>query len=1121
MFEKFASTNIVLFDGAMGSSIQKKEIPEKVWDNKSGCNEFLNISAPEIILDIHKKYFQAGANIAVANTFGAIRSVLAEYGLADKVVEINQKAVEIAREAAKGVHNAFISLSIGPGTKLASLGHTTYDALFDQYLEQASCVDVDLYNIETAQDLLQMRAAINACREANKIKGKDAPVIVSFTVEQNNALLTGSDVAAVASVMRRLNISALGLNCAMGPDLMEKPLADLSALWSGNLYLSPNAGLPESVDGKTVYPMDANHFAAIMENLLEKYPLKMIGGCCGTDDTHIAALRKIIDNSAPRLLNDKNRKSVYIYKGSASSLYSETSLTQTPPPAMIGERANATGSKLFREMLLNGDIDGMVALCKQQEDEGAHFIDLSTAYAGRKEIDDYITLVPLLNGALTAPIVIDSTDTETALASLKLYSGKPIINSVNFEDGGAKLRKMFDIIKSHPACMVALTIDEEGMAQKADKKFQIAKRIYDAWTKEYGFPAEDLLIDALTFSIGSGEESLRSAAMETLDAIKRIKAELPGVKTTLGLSNVSFGLAANSRPVLNSVFLDYAVKAGLDTAIVHASKLTPVASLSKKDVQVCCDLIFMKDDSLQNFIEHFSGFKTETIQEDKTLPPIEALPQKIMRGDKSGMVEIIDEILKTKTPDEIINSILFPAMQKVGDLFGEGKMLLPFVLKSAETMKAAVSILEPKMAKSAGSPKGTVVIATVQGDVHDIGKNLADIIMTNNGFKVHNLGIKVPVADIIKKAVEVNADAIGMSGLLVKSTLVMKDNIEEISKNLPGVKVMLGGAALTNKFVNESCAPIMPGKIFYCTDAFANIGAMDGSKAPAQMTEYKIDNNLMLTQEEIDGAAIKFEKAHIPTPPFFGVKVAENIKIEEVLPYMDKRSLFSTAWGYKQKNMTDSEYRSLLNDTVNKEYEELVKKVTECSAATPKAIYGYFKARSLGDVVEIYGESGEKPVQIFKFPKRKQSPRYSLAGYISDDLNRLDVVPMQIVTLGDAPVNYCGKMFKGDNYKDYYMAHGFFTALTEALAELVHAKIRKELRIDAGDAKTMDGVLAGGYRSRRYSFGYPLAPDTEYNKSLAELLKSERIGVEVNDLFQMTPEYSTSAFILHHPKASY
>lgn len=605
-FRKFADNNIVVFDGAMGTSIQKVNIPDSVWQGKNGCNEFLNIASPETIYNIHKNYFDAGANVAVTNTFGAIASVLAEYGLEDKVVEINKAGVRLAREASNGKENTFVSLSMGPGTKLASLGHTTYESLYNQYLQQAECVDVDLYNIETAQDIIQLKAAVNACVEANRRKGQNTPILVSFTVENTYTLLTGSDISAVSAVMNGLPIYALGLNCAMGPDMLEPALDKLSKIWNGKIYISPNAGMPETVDGKTVYPMDAVKFTNIMNNLLDKYPLSMVGGCCGTDNSHIKLLA---ETSKGKKLPPQNN---IAYNGEASSLFTAVSLEQNPKPAIIGERANATGSKAFRDLLLSDDYDGMVQVCKTQEEDGAHFIDLSTAYAGRNEIDDYKKIVPLLNSALTAPLVIDSTDPKTVKASLELYSGKPIINSINFEDGGKKLHEMLEIVKQHPACMVALTIDESGMAQTADKKFEVAKRLYDVWTNDYGFPPEDLIIDTLTFSIGSGDETLVNAGVETLNAIKRIKQELKGVKTTLGVSNVSFGLSPASRPILNSVFLHEAVKAGLDTAIVHASKLTHISNLSKKDIDCCLNLIYAKENALPEFIEHFINAKDQT-----------------------------------------------------------------------------------------------------------------------------------------------------------------------------------------------------------------------------------------------------------------------------------------------------------------------------------------------------------------------------------------------------------------------------------------------------------------------------------------------------------------------------
>lgn len=1115
--KEFAKDNIVIFDGAMGTSIQQVNINEDIWQGKNGCNEFLCLVAPDIIYNIHKGYFDAGANVAVTNTFGAISSVLSEYGLEDKVKEINRAAVDIARKATQNKENTFISLSMGPGTKLASLGHTTYNDLYEQYLEQAECVDVDLYNIETAQDILQLKAAVNACNEANRRKNVDTPILVSFTVENTYTLLTGSDISAVATVMGSMGIFALGLNCAMGPDMMEPAISTLSNIWAGNVYISPNAGMPETINGKTVYPMDDKKFTSTIKNLMDKYPISLVGGCCGTNKSHIKMLSDMAKN------RELPKRENIIYNGEASSLFTSVSLEQAPKPAMIGERANATGSKAFRDKLLNDDVDGMVSICKNQEDT-AHFIDLSLAYTGRKEIEDYKKIVPVLNSLLIKPLVIDSTDPDVIKASLERYSGKPIINSINFEDGGIKLHKILSIVKNHPACMVALTIDEEGMAQTSDKKFQIASRLYDTWVNEYKFKAEDLIIDTLTFSIGSGDTTLTSAAIETLNAIKMIKANLKGVKTTLGVSNISFGLSVASRQVLNSVFLDEAVKSGLDTAIVHSSKLTPIANISESDLKVCLDLIYAKDNALPKFIEHFAKTtieNKETIRED--LPDIEKLPLKIIKGDKTELENIILSLLKDNKAESIINNILFPAMQQVGDMFGSGKMLLPFVLKSAETMKKAVSILEPYLEKNEGASKGNIILATVAGDVHDIGKNLVDIIMSNNGFHVHNLGIKVPVTEMIQKAIEVNATAIGMSGLLVKSTLIMKENIEEIAKELPNIKIMLGGAALTNKFVNESCANIMPGNIFYCKDAFDNIAVMEGSKRAAENINVKEEHVMDIEEvkeKKEERANIKqLDKESIPKPPFFGIKTI-TVNINDIYQYLNKNFLFSNIWGYKKKDLSDADYDILINKTVIPELKNLFRDIKEKKATKPKAIYGYFKCRKVCNSIEVYSNEGAL-IHTFNFPYSKSSPKYSLSDFITSSSEYYDILPMQIVTLGQEPALYCAELFKKHDYKNYYMAHGLFTELTEAFAEYTHRIIRQELNILDKDNDSPDMAVAGKYRSKRFSFGYPLCPDTENNLIVANILQSEKIGVTISQSHQMQPEYSTSAFIIHHPNIKY
>ncbi len=1102
MFREFINkNNVIIFDGAMGTSIQSADVEDKYWEGKNGCNEYLSVTYPELVEEIHRNYFMAGANVAVTNTFGAMASVLAEYGLEDRVAEINKAAVECAKRAKEGIDNTFISLSVGPGTKLATLGHTTYSALYDQYVEQISSVinDIDAVNIETCQDLLQVKAAVNAARDVADKAGKDLVINMSVTIEENGTLLTGTDISAVAALARGLNVDILGFNCAFGPDFMEKPISQLAKLWGGNLYLSANAGMPETVNGKTVYPMSADKFSEIVTNIVERYNVNIVGGCCGTTQEHI---KKIA-----RLKNTTVTKNTYDYKGEASSLYTSTQLIQEPAPALIGERANATGSKAFREVLLAEDYDKVVAICAQQEDEGAHFIDLSTAYAGRSEIEDYNKIVPMLNTSLRAPIVIDTTDTECIKSSLEKYAGKPIVNSINFEDGGAKLHNILKTVKAHPACVVALTIDEKGMAQTADTKYNIAKRIYDVWVNEYKFSPEDLIFDTLTFSVGSGDETLKTAAIETIDAIKLIKQNLKGAKTVLGVSNVSFGLSAKSRPILNSVFLGEAVKAGLDMAIVHASKLTSVSALDKADIDACMNLIYNKGDALTEFINHFENFEVSATKEDlSALTPSERLRNKIIKGDKSDMNALIDEVIKEIKAEDILNDILFPAMAHVGELFGSGKMLLPFVLQSAETMKTAVAILEPKFEKASGEKAGKVVIATVAGDVHDIGKNLVDIMMSNNGYEIHNLGIKVPVEDMIAKAREVNADAIGMSGLLVKSTHIMRDNIEKISKELPDVKIMLGGAALTAKFVEESCVPLMPGKVFHCRDAFDNIKVMKGDMLASQSRDKLVIDMMEEAIENQDINPIEREK-NIPEKPFSGVKVLSNINVNDVFKYIDKKSLFSNAWGYKPKDGNMDEYDSMIKKVAEPEFRSLKESIIQANVVDAKVVYGYFNVRRAYRTLEVYGE-GEYPKNVISFPKRRAKPHNTIADYFIGDEGEFDILPIQIVTLGDKCADYCKKLFKAGNFKDYFMVHGMFTELTEALAEYMHARIRRELKID-------------NQRGTRYSFGYPLAPDLEYNEVIAKLLSADKIGVEVSEIYEMVPEYTTSAFIVHHSKASY
>jgi len=1114
MFKNYAKDRIILFDGAMGTSIQNFEIGEDIWQGNSGCSEWLNTAAPEIIQEIHEQYFRAGADVVETNTFGGTELVMSEYGLEDRTYELNLKGAQIARAAADK-YGKFIAGSMGPGTRLPSLGQISYEDLYTMYRSQAEALlegGVDLFIIETCQDLLQIKSALNAVIDVKTSKNSEAPVMVSVTVEQNGTMLMGSDITAVAALLKCYPIYSLGFNCSTGPDLMHHPLSMLAENYKGMISCIPNAGLPENKGGKMVYSMTPERLGEIVDGLVKELPIGVIGGCCGTTPEHIAALRPVADRNKPKQPEKDT------YTGEASSLYMSTSIVQSPAPALIGERANANGSKAFRELLLAEDFEGMLAVAKEQEETGAHFIDACVAYAGRNEMEDMTRFIHMLNKTLTAPVVIDSTEPDVIEKSLENYAGKPVINSINFEDGGAKMHRILKAVKKHPAAVIALTIDEEGMAMTAERKFAIAESIYKVFTEEYELNPNDLIFDPLTFSIGSGDKTLVDAAIQTNEAIKMIKDRLPGAKTVLGLSNISFGLSKESRPVLNSVFLHQAVEQGLDMAIVHASKVMPEASLSEEDKKHCYDLLAGKDGALSAFIEYFNKKEGVVEQEEKTnLPPDEMLKNLIKKGRKSGLDETLKELMQTMKPIDIINNIMLGTMKEIGVLFGAGKMLLPFVLQSAETMKAAVSLLEPHMEKKDSDTRGRVVLATVQGDVHDIGKNLVDIILSNNGYEVHNLGIKVPVEDMIKKALEVKADAIGMSGLLVKSTNIMRDNIEEMKRQGVDTKILLGGAALTEKFVNNDCMPIMPGMVSYCKDAFDAIKVLGGESSDAQAPEKTYGEFKMKPQK-----VRKPELETVPTPPFIGEKVITDINLDDVLTYMNKLVLFNNRWGYSSKGMSDTEHNKLIKDTVIPEYEKTVQKLKESDILQMGIKYGYYYCNSDGEDLIIYKGETDEELTRFSFPRQNIKDGVCIADYFHPVSSGVkDVTAFHIVTVGNKAAEYCKKLFDNNEYKKYYQFHGFFTELAEAMAEYCHKNIRAELGTDGSDAKTPHGIISLKYAGRRYSFGYPACPDLAQNTQLDSFFDFSDIDVSVTENHEMVSEYSTCAIVVYNSTADY
>jgi len=1113
MFNEYAKDRIILFDGAMGTSIQNFEITEEIWQGYNGCSEWLNFAAPDIVQQIHEQYFEAGADVVETNTFGGTELVMSEYDLQDRTYELNLLGAQIARRAADK-YGKFAAGSIGPGTKLPSLGQISYDDLYTMYYSQAKALlegGVDLFIIETCQDLLQIKSAVNAVLDVKTEEKSDAPVMVSITVEQNGTMLMGTDIPAAVTLLREYPLFSIGLNCSTGPDLMHNPLHNLAENYNGRISCIPNAGLPENKGGQMVYAMTPDIVAGIVEGLVKEFPIGVLGGCCGTTPEHIKALRPIVDKYKPNKPNAKK------YAGEASSLYITTPLMQSPAPALIGERANANGSKAFRELLLAEDFEGMLAVAKEQEETGAHFIDACVAYAGQNENADMAKFMHLLNKTLTAPVVIDSTEPDVIETALKSCAGKPVINSINFEDGGEKLHRILRAVKKHPAAVIALTIDETGMAMTTEKKFEIAERIYKVFTEEYGLNPNDLIFDPLTFSIGSGDTTLVDAAIQTNNAIKMIKDKLTGAKTVLGLSNISFGLSKESRPVLNSVFLHEAVEHGLDMAIVHASKVIPVAMLDEADVKFCKDLLAGKDGALSTFIEHFSKKEGIVQQEEKTdLPPDEMLKNLIKKGRKAGMEEVLAALMEQMKPIDIINNIMLDTMKEIGELFGAGKMLLPFVLQSAEAMKAAVTILEPNMEKSDTDTRGRVVLATVKGDVHDIGKNLVDIILSNNGYEVHNLGIKISVEDMISKAVEINADAIGMSGLLVKSTNIMKDNIDEMNRQGVHKKILLGGAALTEKFVTNDCMPLMPGMVSYCRDAFDALKVLSGESNGSAAPE-KTYADRTATPKAVKEPVLETP----PTTPFLGVKSLENIDIDSILEYMNKLALFSHRWGYSKKGMADFEYEKLLKETIIPEFNDTVAEIKEKGLLDMGIRYGYFQCNSDGEQLVVYNEDGSELTR-FDFPRQNIENGVSLSDYFHPVSSGVkDIVAFHIVTAGQKPAEYCQQLFKNNEYKKYYQFHGFFTEFAEAMAEYTHKMIRKEIGTDGKDAKTAHGIISLGYAGRRYSFGYPSCPDLAQNTQLDSIIDFSQIGVSVTENHEMVSEYTTCAIIVYNGSAEY
>ncbi len=1132
---------VFVLDGAMGTNLQKLYLNPNDFRGKDGCNEYLILTKPDAVRSVHKSFFEAGCDAVETNTFGANRIVLGEYDLAPLAYELNKKGAELAKELAVDYstpdHPRYVFGSVGPGTKLPSLGHVSFDELRSVLKEQIfGLIDggSDALLFETCQDLLQAKCSVVAaleCFEERKIK---LPLLVQVTFESTGTMLLGTEMPAVITTLEMFPVDVLGMNCATGPKEMSDHLRNLCE--NSNRFISalPNAGLPENVGGMAHYHLTPTELADYHERFVKEFGVSIVGGCCGTTPEHLKA---VVD----RVRKLKPKKRSPYHEAASSSLYSSTTYRQEPAPLLIGEQTNANGSKKFKQVLEREDYEGLVSIAREAIKEGSHLVDLCVAYVGRNEIKDMIETISRYNQHVTVPIMIDSTEAPVIEEALKHVAGKSIINSINLEDGEERMAKVCPLACKYGAGLVALTIDEQGMAKTRDKKLAIAKRIYDLALNKYGIKAEDLFFDTLTFTLGSGDEEFRNAGIETIEAIRLIKKELPGVRTILGVSNISFGLDAHSRHVLNSVFLHEAVQAGLDAAIVHAKKIMPIFKISKEEYELSKNLIYNQrtgdQDPLHAFIAYFEKIKgTEIIKEvrksDQTIE--EALKNRIIDGNKEGLPEDLTLALKTYKPLEIINTFLLDGMKVVGELFGAGKMQLPFVLQSAEVMKKAVAFLEPFMEKIEGSEKGKIVLATVKGDVHDIGKNLVDIILTNNGYKVYNLGIKQPIDSILKVAEEVKPDAIGLSGLLVKSTLIMKEDLEEMNRRGIALPVICGGAALTRKYVEDDLAGLYHGDVYYGQDAFAGLRIMDELKNPnreAKITKTgqargkKMETSSDVTPSHsaspVSPTPIQYNVS-TPKVPFLGYRILKNIRMEEVFPYINKTALFRAQWQFKRQDMLVSDYDRLIREKVEPLFHEMCRKTIREKIFDPRVIYGYYPCYSEGNLLTVLDADGRNTLATFNFPRQSRAPHRCLSDFFRPKGSKdLDVVGFQLVTVGHHASEVAAKLFKEDKYQDYLYLHGLSVESAEALAEYTHAMIRKEMNIHAQDGTDKDALFRQGYQGSRYSFGYPACPNLEDHTELFKLLPAEKIGVTLTEEFQLVPEQSTSAIVVYHPDAKY
>ena len=1161
-------SRVVVADGAMGTMIQEASPSMDDFQNYEGCNEILNVTRPDIISSIHAQYLKAGAEAIETNTFGANFANLAEYGIEDRIEELALAGAQVARQVADDFSTdekpRYVLGSVGPGTKLPSLGHEKFSVLRDAYQKQ--CVGllnggVDAILIETAQDLLQAKSAVIGAKRAMKSLNIFVPIIVSVTIETTGTMLLGSEIGAALTALSALGIDSIGLNCATGPTEMSEHLRYLSKYSDLPVTVMPNAGLPILGAHGAHYPLTPSELAVAQLQFVNDYGAGLVGGCCGTTPAHIQAVAEAVSGKTPA------RPALIVEPGLAS-LYQHQPFDQTMTYLSIGERTNANGSKAFREAMLAENWEECLEIARSQTREGAHLLDVCVDYVGRDGVRDARELVSRLATATTLPLVLDSTEPAVLEAGLECMGGRAMINSVNYEDGDgptSRFARIMPLVVEHGAAVVALTIDEEGQARTADTKFAIADRLIKDLTQNWGMNLVDITVDTLTFPIATGQDETRRDGIETIEAIRRLNEAYPGVQSTLGISNISFGLSPAARHVLNSVFLHECVQAGLTSAIVHAARIMPLNQIPQEQLDAAMGLIYDKReydadgnvsyDPLTHFLDVFSGVDSKAARQSRAdelaeMPLNERLQRRIIDGEKKGLEPDLDEALAGGMKAlEIINDHLLEGMKVVGELFGKGEMQLPFVLQSAEVMKTAVAHLEPFIEKTEDQGKGRILLATVRGDVHDIGKNLVDIILSNNGFETVNIGIKQPINAILEAAEEHNVDVIGLSGLLVKSTQIMKENLEEM--NLRGVAqrwpVILGGAALTRSFVEQDLAEIYEGEVRYARDAFEGLRLMDAlvkikrgdtsvTLPPLKKRVVKPVSKLVHTVPDMmpSRSDVSSENS-IPTPPFWGSRIIKGIPLRDYASFLDERATFMGQWGLKPSRADDgASYEELVETEGRPRLRAWMDRIQTEGLLEAAVVYGYFPAVSDGDDLVILhhgpegatdGGSGGVPGterMRFTFPRQARDRHLCLSDFVaSKESGKIDVVPFQLVTMGNRVSEVANEIYAKNEYRDYLELHGLSVQLTEALAEFWHARVREELGFGAEDPSEVEGLFKLDYRGARYSFGYPACPELEDRVKLVELLKPEAIGVTLSEELQLHPEQSTDAMVLHHPEAKY